>query len=761
MAKGITLPIVYKANLKGLDKATNGLVSFQSRVGLVNKALRVGMTAAATVAGAAVAGVGFAVTKGFGRLQQIEQATFMLKGLGHEAEGIETIMDSALAAVKGTAFGLGDAAQIAAQAVAAGVEPGEDLTRVLSTIADTAAITGRPLSEIQRIMGKVITTDKALRVELLQLADRGLPIFQMLAEEMGVTEEAVMEMASAGEISADILIDALDNKIGGAAKKMGDSTSGAFANTLAAIQRVGANLIGPIFDQFGEFFRAAIEGLEPIEESAKAVGDSIGQFLNPRLDVLVDRVRNLSPVIATINSAFGDMADRAGSARDFIQPLIDGAIALLDEFAVLQPIVEQFADIAGSVLVEAIETGGSVVGQFATEFLPQLIDTLMQVLPPLLDFADAALTDLAPVIQTLAETLVPILTGVLKFLTPILKTVANAVERLGTPLVVIVATVIGAIKAFALLKTGLLIFRGVQAGVIAASYGVAGATYATTAAQKFGLVMTNLLSGAYARQVGGLIAHTGLMIKNAAATVKAALAQRGLNLAFMANPIGLVVTVVAALVAGLIYFFTQTELGQKIWENLVQRLMESIAEVGEWFSYVFTEWFPEMWAGMVEFFTTGWDTFVEYFFIALEAIGDFFKGIINGWITLFEGFINFVIAGVNGLINAINRISIKVPDKKAFGEYAGMTLGFSIPNISEVSIPRLADGGIVDEATLAVIGEAGPEAVVPLGKSGMTGNTYNITVNAGMGTDGSRVGEQIVRAIKRYERQSGPVFASA
>jgi len=41
------------------------------------------------------------------------------------------------------------------------------------------------------------------------------------------------------------------------------------------------------------------------------------------------------------------------------------------------------------------------------------------------------------------------------------------------------------------------------------------------------------------------------------------------------------------------------------------------------------------------------------------------------------------------------------------------------------------------------------------------GATYNITVNAGMGTDGAQVGEQIVRAIKKYERVSGPVFVGA
>ena len=72
-----------------------------------------------------------------------------------------------------------------------------------------------------------------------------------------------------------------------------------------------------------------------------------------------------------------------------------------------------------------------------------------------------------------------------------------------------------------------------------------------------------------------------------------------------------------------------------------------------------------------------------------------------------------------------------------------------------------ANGGIVTRPTNALIGEAGPEAVIPLSKLNKMGTTINITVNAGMGTDGASVGREIVDAIKRFERSSGQVFASA
>ena len=83
----------------------------------------------------------------------------------------------------------------------------------------------------------------------------------------------------------------------------------------------------------------------------------------------------------------------------------------------------------------------------------------------------------------------------------------------------------------------------------------------------------------------------------------------------------------------------------------------------------------------------------------------------------------------------------------------------------------LAKGGFVDQATLAVVGEGGPEVVMPLDRfestlqkySGGMGDqyTYNVNVNAGMGSDPVSIGREVVNAIKRYESVSGRVFVSA
>jgi len=74
----------------------------------------------------------------------------------------------------------------------------------------------------------------------------------------------------------------------------------------------------------------------------------------------------------------------------------------------------------------------------------------------------------------------------------------------------------------------------------------------------------------------------------------------------------------------------------------------------------------------------------------------------------------------------------------------------------------LAQGGLITRPVQALLGENGPEAVIPLSDlRRMGGGEINITVNAGMGADGTEIGQQIIDAIKKAERRSGQVFASA
>jgi TP901 family phage tail tape measure protein len=92
---------------------------------------------------------------------------------------------------------------------------------------------------------------------------------------------------------------------------------------------------------------------------------------------------------------------------------------------------------------------------------------------------------------------------------------------------------------------------------------------------------------------------------------------------------------------------------------------------------------------------------------AFQAIGDFAKGIFNGLIGMVEGMINRIIGAINSFIGGFN-------DVVGWGaSFIGVDWE-GLATIPEVSLPRLAKGGIVDSPTILEAGEAGTEAIVPL-----------------------------------------------
>lgn len=116
-------------------------------------------------------------------------------------------------------------------------------------------------------------------------------------------------------------------------------------------------------------------------------------------------------------------------------------------------------------------------------------------------------------------------------------------------------------------------------------------------------------------------------------------------------------------------------------------------------------------------------------------------GMFDGIKEAFRSALNWIIGRWNGLEFRVPSVSLG-----PFGSFGGFTLG--VPDI-----PYLAAGGVVTRPTLAMVGEAGPEAVVPLrGRTGGLGATYNITVNVPHGTNARRTGRELQKYLNEYER---------
>lgn len=107
----------------------------------------------------------------------------------------------------------------------------------------------------------------------------------------------------------------------------------------------------------------------------------------------------------------------------------------------------------------------------------------------------------------------------------------------------------------------------------------------------------------------------------------------------IANPFVAIAVAIAAVVAGLIYFFTQTETGKKAWQSFVDFLSQSIEAIKQFFTGLGT-WFSELWTSTVEGAKTIWN-----------GITEFFSGLWNGIVTIITNVFATIASAVTGAYN--------------------------------------------------------------------------------------------------------------
>ena len=115
--------------------------------------------------------------------------------------------------------------------------------------------------------------------------------------------------------------------------------------------------------------------------------------------------------------------------------------------------------------------------------------------------------------------------------------------------------------------------------------------------------------------------------------------QMAFNAVMAINPFVALGIAIAAIVAGLVYFFTQTETGKKVWQSFVDFLSQSIEAIKQFFTGLGT-WFSELWTSTVEGTKTIWN-----------GITEFFSGLWNGIVTIITNVFATIASAVTGAYN--------------------------------------------------------------------------------------------------------------
>lgn len=237
-------------------------------------------------------------------------------------------------------------------------------------------------------------------------------------------------------------------------------------------------------------------------------------------------------------------------------------------------------------------------------------------------------------------------------------------------------------------------------------------------------------------------------------------AQWAWNVAMTANPVGIIIVAIGALIAIGVALWMN-------WDSVCAWCKQAFQAVGEFFVSVGTSigsFFVGLWTGIRDtavgvwngitgFLSGAWNTISSAAVSVFTGIGNAIKNVWNGIVGAIKGAINSIISainsmirgavsGVNGLIKGINSVTgaVGIP---------------AIPTFTAPQIPMLANGGLIRTAGTVIVGEKGPEMlslpsgakVSPIDKSRRSENNFYINIYAD-GKSADEIVDELVPKLK-------------
>lgn len=221
-------------------------------------------------------------------------------------------------------------------------------------------------------------------------------------------------------------------------------------------------------------------------------------------------------------------------------------------------------------------------------------------------------------------------------------------------------------------------------------------------------------------------------------------AQWAWNVALSANPIGIIIVAIGALIAIGVALWMN-------WDNVCAWCKQAFQAVGDFFvsvgnsiaSFFVGLWngikdtAVSVWQGITGFLSGAWNTIASAATSVFTGIGNAVKNVWNGIVNAIKGAINKIISGINSMIRgAVNGINGLISGINKVTGAVGIP---AIPTFTAPQIPLLAQGGLIRTAGSVIVGEKGPELlnlpqgakVTPIDKSSnRTDNHFTINIYA-------------------------------
>ena len=365
-------------NLTNIQKSLDMISNRFTTMGIVGMSVIHELTNAAIGLGKSLwnSTIGQIKAGGMKRALNIEQASFLLEGLGLD---VAQIKEDAMYAVEGTAYGFDEAAKAAASFGASGVKAGEDMKEALLGVSGVAAMTGRDYQSIADIFTTIASNGKLMTMQLRQFSASGLNVSAALAKYLGKTEQEINEMVTKGQIDFKTFAKAMNETFGEHAKDANKTFTGSMSNMKAALSRIGEafatpyieNMI-PIFNKLKDVINDVKKALSPVIEDFKNLMKIFSNFILNALD----KFQNSD---AIVNIVYG--------FRHILLGLIGTIFAIRDAFKQAFPEVKSisgaFKDLTAN-LVPTEDKYNKMVETFTNIF--NILKNVYTLIKPIGDF---------------------------------------------------------------------------------------------------------------------------------------------------------------------------------------------------------------------------------------------------------------------------------------------------------------------------------------------------------------------------------------
>ena len=312
-----------------LSSVKSGVQSIGTGLSRVASSVGVPVIGAIGVAAAGAAtGVGLLAVKSLTLADHLDNSRIAFTQFLGSAGKADTFLGRLRSLAATTPFEFPELVESSKRLLAFGVK-GKDVVGIMTALGDAAALTGNSVDDLATIYGQMVAKGRIQNEELLQLTERGIPAYQILADKLGLSVAEVTKLASEGKLGAKALAalqSGIDEKFGGGMVKQAKTLGGLISTLKDTLTGTLTNIGTAVLPIAKAVFPLIQSGADKLDGKIKALMPSIVDTVAGGLQQLLSLPGTLLRGLGSVTQGIAGMVS---GIQGSVASLVDGIATAL------------------------------------------------------------------------------------------------------------------------------------------------------------------------------------------------------------------------------------------------------------------------------------------------------------------------------------------------------------------------------------------------------------------------------------------------